>query len=58
MAYVKLSDFVYDCAQCHTRCDGISKGVYLFENDVLFSERYEQMIIDAINRSKKYYLHQ
>ncbi len=54
MAYVKLSDFVFDCNQCHTRCDGISKGIYLFENDTTFSERYEQMIIEKINHTKLY----
>ena len=55
MAHIKTSDFVYDCARCHTRCDGISKGVYLFDNDVAFSERYEQLIIDRINTDKKYH---
>lgn len=54
MAYICISDFVYDCQQCNTRCDGISKGVYVFENDVRFSEQYEQMIIGKINRSGKY----
>ena len=51
MAYVCLSDFVYDCAQCHTRCDGISKGVYTFENDVAFSEVFENEIINRFNRA-------
>jgi len=54
MAYSSLSAFVYDCNVCPTRCDGVSKGVYRFENDVLFSEQYEQMIIRRINRSGKY----
>ena len=54
MAHIKTSDFVYDCARCHTRCDGISKGVYLFDNDVAFSERYEQLIIDRINAGNVY----
>ena len=54
MPYIKLSDFVYDCRQCHTRCDGRSKGVYRFEADATFSEHYEQIIIDRINRSSQY----
>ncbi|WP_207492559.1 hypothetical protein [Aridibaculum aurantiacum] len=55
MHYICLSDFVYDCQQCHTRCDGISKGVYNFQHDVSFSEGFEQMIIERINRSGKYH---
>ena len=54
MAYIKQSDFVFDCQQCHTRCDGVSKGVYLFDNDVAFSETYEQMIISHINETTTY----
>jgi hypothetical protein len=54
MPYILQSDFVYDCAQCTTRCDGVSKGVYNFEHDVSFSEQYEQMVIDRINLSDKY----
>jgi len=53
MAYIKLSDFVYDCSKCHTRCDGISKGVYLFENDASFSEEYERLLINKINATGK-----
>ncbi len=53
MAYIKLSDFVYDCSKCHTRCDGISKGVYLFKNDASFSEEYEQLLIQKINSTGK-----
>jgi hypothetical protein len=54
MAYRLQSDFVYDCSLCHTRCDGVSKGVYLFENDASFSEEYEQLIINKINGAAKY----
>ena len=55
MAYVKLAEFVYDCSVCHTRCDGVSKGIYLFDNDAAFSEAYEQSIIARINRSATYH---
>ena len=54
MAYNKLSEFIYDCNACHTRCDGISKGNYQFDNDAAFSEGYEQIIIERINRSSLY----
>lgn len=54
MAYVRLSDYVFDCKQCDTRCDGVSKGVYRFDSDVAFSEHYEQAIIARINRSATY----
>jgi hypothetical protein len=54
MAYNKISDFVYDCAKCHTRCDGVSKGIYSFDKDSTLSEHYEQQIINRINRSPVY----
>jgi hypothetical protein len=52
--YTCHSAFVYDCAVCHTRCDGVSKGNYNFLHDAAFSEEYEQWIIDRINHSGKY----
>lgn len=46
---------IYDCSQCpFERCDWVSKRVYNFGNDVTFSERHEQSIIDAINKSWKF----
>lgn len=45
---------MFDCNACHTRCDGVSKGVYQFDNDASFSEAYEQMIIDHINAAGRY----
>lgn len=54
MAYVALDAFRFDCNQCHTRCDGKSKGTYLFANDVAFSESYEQEIIARINTHPNY----
>lgn len=38
----------YDCSVCSTRCDGISKGVYDFKNDVEYSEHFEKQIINDI----------
>ncbi|MBN2663295.1 MAG: hypothetical protein JXR68_06565 [Bacteroidales bacterium] len=52
--YKKISDFVYDCSVCPNRCDGVSKGSYIFKNDVQFSEYYENLIIDRINMNKNY----
>ncbi len=52
--YKKISDFVYDCTVCKTSCDGVSKGVYNFMNDVEFSEKYENFIIDKINKNNKF----
>jgi hypothetical protein len=40
--------YVYNCAECRTRCDGKSKGKYLFENDVEYSEKHEQNIIQLL----------
>ncbi len=54
MSYIQLSDFVYDCSKCHTRCDGVSKGVYIFGDDTAFSEKYENMLIEKINANKNY----
>lgn len=42
-------NYRFDCSQCPTRCDGISKGTYIFEDDVAYSERKEQAIIKQIN---------
>lgn len=42
------NDYRYDCSSCKTRCDGISKMVYNFKNDVAFSEHYEQLLIKRI----------
>jgi hypothetical protein len=54
MQYQKISDFVFDCSVCKTRCDGISKGIYVFGNDTVFSEKYENLIIEYINKSSNF----
>ena len=51
MPHVEASPYCFKCDVCHTRCDGVSKGVYIFENDTSFSEQYEQEIISIINAS-------
>ncbi len=38
----------YDCSSCKRRCDGISKMFYNFQNDVAFSEYYENLLINRI----------
>lgn len=54
MAYIKLSEFVFDCTKCHTPCDGISKGSYISNNDVSSSEGFEEMLIEQINKTGKH----
>lgn len=54
MPYIKVSDFRFDCSACHTPCDGISKGSYIFDNDISFSESFEEMLIEKINSTQKY----
>jgi len=54
MPHIELCKNVFDCTVCHTHCDGISKGVYRFENDTAFSEVFEKMVINKINSSSCY----
>lgn len=42
------NNYRYDCSSCPARCDGISKMVYNFQNDVAFSEHYEKLLIRRI----------
>ncbi len=55
MLYKKKSKYIYDCNVCPTRCDGKSKGLYLFEKDLDFSEHFEQKIIDYINNKSNFF---
>jgi len=48
--YKKISQNIYDCNTCPTRCDGKSKGLYLFEKDLDFSEHFEQEIVNHLNK--------
>lgn len=52
--YNEIKPFVFDCVSCPTRCDGLSKNNYQFEQDAVFSEYYEQKIIDYINSKAVY----
>jgi hypothetical protein len=54
MPHVETSPGIFDCSVCHTRCDGASKGKYIFENDTAFSEKYENEIIAKINSSGRF----
>lgn len=49
MVYKEVSNYIFDCISCPTRCDGKSKAVYDFEKDVAFSEAIENEIINKIN---------
>lgn len=42
------ANYRHDCSSCQTRCDGVSLGVYNFQDDVAFSEHYEQQLINSI----------
>lgn len=46
-----LNPFIHDCQTCKTRCDGVSKGVYIFENDVEASEVVEKRMISYLMRN-------
>jgi len=43
------NNYLFDCDKCLNRCDGTSKGNYIFETDVKYSENFENKIIDFIN---------
>ena len=47
--------FIFNCTTCKTRCDGKSKGVYNFKNDVVFAEEQENIIIQKINDNPNYF---
>ena len=46
--------YIIDCENCSNRCDGKSKGTYIFESDADYSERREQLVIDTINALEGY----
>jgi hypothetical protein len=41
--------YLFDCDKCSNRCGGVSKGIYIFGNDVTCSEKFEDKIIDLTN---------
>ena len=51
MEYHKLSPYIFDCNQCPTRCDGISKKKYIFTNDLEYAEQQERIIINKLNET-------
>ncbi|HMR17818.1 MAG TPA: hypothetical protein PKA53_00845 [Sphingobacterium sp.] len=54
MEYPYIAENIFDCSSCPNPCDGISKGVYIFEDDVELSEYYERKIIDYIHSKGVY----
>lgn len=54
MTFPYISKNIYDCPLCPRPCDGKSKGVYNFEDDVQLSEQYEYKIINYINSKGTY----
>ena len=55
MPYPAIHPYRFDCSKCLTRCDGISKGIYQFESDAAFSEKFEKTIMEKVNSSALYY---
>ncbi|WP_293299533.1 hypothetical protein [Pedobacter sp. UBA4863] len=55
--YLQIAPHVFNCKVCPTRCDGVSKMNYIFENDSKFSEHYEQQLIDHINQYTPFKAH-
>ncbi|MBE9467691.1 MAG: hypothetical protein IMY72_05130 [Bacteroidetes bacterium] len=55
MYYKNISKYIYDCNSCPTRCDGKSKGLYLFEKDLDFSEYFEQKIVNHLNKKYNFF---
>lgn len=47
--YRLTNKYIFNCDTCLTRCDGTSKGVYIFTNDVEYSELRENRLISQIN---------
>lgn len=47
--YLQIEPYIFNCKLCPTRCDGVSKMSYHFQDDVKFSEHYEHQLIDYIN---------
>ena len=43
------NSYQFDCYKCQTKCSGVSKGVYIFENDTAYSEKFENKIVELIN---------
>lgn len=54
MKYERIFENRFNCATCPTPCDGVSKEVYLFQNDSAFSEHFENEIIVHINNSNDF----
>ena len=54
MKYEKISENIFNCSVCLSRCDSVSKGSYIFLSDTVFSEKYENLIIEKINSSSKF----
>ena len=41
---------IFNCSECKTRCDGKSLMTYNFLNDMQYSEKYEQALINKIKK--------
>jgi len=52
ITYQRISNNIFNCKTCLTRCDGTTVPQFDFERDVAFSEKIEREIMDVLN--KKY----
>lgn len=50
-----MKQYIFDCNSCSTRCDGKSKDIYIFNNDVKFSEARENKVIQQINTVDRFF---
>lgn len=50
MPFVELSKNIFDCSMCEHRCDAVSKAVYEFDDDILFSNLIQDLVIELIRR--------
>lgn len=48
--------FKFNCYTCETRCDGKSKGNYIFKNDVDYAEEMEQEVASLIAKKHKFFI--
>lgn len=51
MPYQEISPNIFNCAVCHTRCDGKTVAQFDFERDVRFSEQIENEVIQVLNQN-------
>ena len=46
--------YIYDCEKCSNKCSGVSKGTYIFEEDLAYSGLFENEILKTINTDRDF----